>query len=110
MRVGVRNTAYARLMRQAGDHVFSSGSLSGMSAVWEDDPALRQPLGLGVANAYRLDATTFIYEVGFNYPLGSGHALDFSAARYDSTVGEGPYDGVKYSATQVRASYLHRFQ
>lgn len=110
VRVGVRNTVYARLTRQAGDHVFSSGSVSGMSSVWEDDPALRQPLGLGVANAYRLDATTFIYEVGFNHPLGRGQALDFSAARFESKVTEGVYDGTKYSATQVRASYLYRFQ
>lgn len=110
LRVGVRNTVYARLTRQAGDHVFSSGSLQGMSGVWEDDPALRQPLGLAVANAYRLDATTFIYELGFNYPLSPGHALDFSAARIDSKVGEGSYEGTKYSATQVRASYLYRFQ
>jgi hypothetical protein len=110
VRVGVQNTLYARLTRQAGDHVFSSGSMQSLSSVWQDDPALRAPLGLAVANAYRLDATTFIYELGFNCPLGQGHALDFSAARYDSKVQEGPADGQKYSATQLRATYLYRFQ
>jgi hypothetical protein len=110
VRVGARNTAYARLTRQAGDHVFSSGSTSGLSAVWEDDPALRGPLGLAVANTYRLDATTFIYELGFNYPLSRSQALDFSASRADSKVEEGPVQGNTYSATQLRATYLHRFQ
>jgi len=110
VRVGARNTAYARLTRQAGDHVFSSGSTSGLSAVWEDDPALRGPLGLAVANTYRLDATTFIYELGFNYPLSRSQALDFSASRAESKVEEGPVQGNTYSATQLRATYLYRFQ
>lgn len=110
VRVGARNTAYARLTRQAGDHVFSSGSVSGLSAVWEDDPALRGPLGLAVANTYRLDATTFIYELGFNYPLSRTQALDFSVSRADSKVEEGTVQGNTYSATQVRATYVHRFQ
>ena len=110
VRVGVRNTLYARLAHQTGDHVFSAGSVTGLSGVWEDDPALRQPLGLAVANAYRVDATTMIFEVGFNYPLSSAGGLDFSVARYDTKVGEGPYEGNKYGATQIRATYLHRFQ
>lgn len=109
-RLDVRNTLYARFMRQAGDHVFSSGSTQGLSGVWEDDPALREPLGLAVANAYRVDATTLAFEFGFNYPLRSGHALDFAVARYDTELDEGAYQGNKYSATQLRASYLYRFQ
>jgi hypothetical protein len=112
VRVGLRNTAYARLTRQAGDHVFSSGSVTGLSPTgkWEDDPALRGPLGLSVANSYRVDATSFIYELGFNYPLGRSDALDFSTARINTKIGEGTYEGNKYTATQVRASYLYRFQ
>lgn len=109
VRVGVRNTAYARLTRVAGDQVFNSGSVGG-SGVWEDDPALRGPLGVTTANAYRLDSTTFIYELGFNYPLRRSDALDFSAARYESKVQEGPFSGNKYAATQVRMSYIYRFQ
>ncbi len=110
VRLGVRNTAYARLTRQAGDHVFSSGSTSGLTAVWEDDPALRAPLGLAVANAYRVDATSFIYEFGFNYPLSRSRTLDFSLARIDSKMEEGTLSGNSYSATQLRATYLYRFQ
>lgn len=110
VRVGARNTAYARLTRQAGDHVFSSGSTQGLSAVWEDDPALRGPLGLAIANTYRLDATTFIYELGFNYPLSRTQALDFSVSRAESKVEEGLVQGNTYSAMQIRATYLYRFQ
>jgi hypothetical protein len=110
LRVGLRNIVYGRITRTGGDHVFSSGSVSGLSGVWEDDPALRGPLGLTVANAYRLEATTFSYELGFNYPLSRGSALDFSLARIDSKVKEGVYQGTTYGVTQFRAGYLHRFQ
>jgi hypothetical protein len=110
VRIGARNTLYARLTHQTGDHVFSSGSTQGLSGVWEDDPALREPLGLSVANSYRVDATTLSYEVGFNLPLTRTGALDFSVARYDTKIDEGLYEGNKYSATQVRATYLYRFQ
>lgn len=112
VRVGTRNTAYARLTRLAGDHVFSSGSRTGLSptGIWEDDPALRGPLGLGVANAYRVDATTFIFELGFNYPLASGQALDFSVTRLGTKAEEGIAQGEKYSVNQLRATYLYRFQ
>jgi hypothetical protein len=109
-RLGLHNTLYARLTRLAGDQVFSSGSVSNLSAVWEDDPALRSPLGLAVANAYRLDATTLIYELGFNLPLRRNDALDFSVQHSGSTVNEGPAEGLKYSVTQARASYVYRFQ
>lgn len=110
IRVGVRNALYARLAYQTGDHVFSSGSTQGLSGVWEDDPALRAPLGLAMANSYRVDATSLAYELGFNYALRPGQALDFSVARYEAKVGEGAFDGNKYSATQFRAGYVYRFQ
>jgi hypothetical protein len=110
LRVGVRNALYARFTHQTGDHVFSSGSTSGLSPVWEDDPALRGPLGLAVANAYRIEATTLAFEVGFNFPLRAEQALDFSVARYSTEADEGPAAGNKYTSTQVRATYLYRFQ
>lgn len=108
-RVGVRNTIYGRFTRLAGDQVFNSITVSGLSPVWEPDPVFVGVLGRAT-DSYRLDATTLSLEVGFNYPLGRGQALDFSAARHDSKAGEGPVEGVKYSITQLRASYLYRFQ
>lgn len=110
LRIRVRDALYARLTHQTGDHVFSSGSTAGLSPVWEDDPALRAPLGLAVANNYQIEATTLAFELGYNYPLGAKQALDFSLARYSTEVDEGVAAGNKYSATQVRAIYLYRFQ
>lgn len=110
LRVGVRNAAYARVTHQTGDHVFSSGSTSTLSPVWEDDPALRGPLGIPIANSYRIDATTLAFELGYNYPLDAEQALDFSLARYGTEVDEGSAAGNKYTATQFRATWLYRFQ
>lgn len=110
LRVGVHHALYARITRQTGDQVFSSGSRSGLSAVWEDDPALRGPLGLAVANVYRIDATTLSWELGFNYRLGPEQALDFSVARFNTEVEAGPATGNQYRSTQLRATYLYRFR
>ena len=110
LRVGVNTAFYAKVSRIGGDQVFSSGSHSGGSSVWADDPALRGPLGLSVANIYRIDATTWAYELGLNVPFGPNRSFDFGLARYDAQVNEGLFEGQKYSATVVRASLLYRFQ
>jgi hypothetical protein len=105
-RLGVRNTVYGRLSYLTGDHVFNSVTVSGLSGVWEPDPALAGPLGRP-ADAYRLDASTLLYEVGFNYPLLGGQAVDLSVSSFSSKADSG---GLSYSGTQVRAGYLYRFQ
>ena len=110
LRVGINTAVYAKLTRIGGDQVFSSGSHSGGSAIWEDDPALRGPLGLTVANLYRIDATTMAWELGVNVPFGPGRSFDFGLQRYDSQINEGLFEGQKYSATVLRASVLYRFQ
>lgn len=105
-RFGVRNTAYARLQRLAGDHVFCSITVSGLSAVWEPDQALASGLGR-FADCYRLDATTFAWDFGLNYPLSGTSALDFVLTRYSSKSDAG---GLTYDGMLLRASYLYRFQ
>lgn len=107
-RVGVRNALYARLTHQTGDQVFNVIPALGLG-VWAPDPALASVYG-APGNAYRVDATTLIYELGFNYALARGRALDFSFTRTSSKAEEGPAQGDKYNVNQVRASYLHRFQ
>jgi hypothetical protein len=111
-RFGVRNTAYGRIMHVTGDHVFNSVTVSGISSdptAWATDPALAKELG-GTVNSYRVDATTFIYDLGVNFALAGNRALDFFVSRYSSKLDEGPYTGSKYSGYQVRASYLYRFK
>ena len=107
-RVGLRATLYGRISGVTGDHVFnaidatSKGWLIPISEVIVDDPAL----GSGFT-AYRLEATTLLYDLGFNFPLGTAHALDFSLTHFRS---ETDRDARKYDGTQVRAAFLYRFQ
>jgi hypothetical protein len=108
LRVGVRATLYARLTHQTGDQVFNVIPAL-VLGVWDVDPALASAYG-APGNAYRVDATTLIYDFGFNYPLASGQALDFSFTRISSKAEEGPAQGNKYNVNQVRATYLYRFQ
>lgn len=108
LRLGVRSTLYARLTHQTGDQVFNVIPALGLG-VWDVDPALASVYG-APGNAYRVDATTLIYDFGFNYPLASGQALDFSFTRISAKAEEGPAQGNKYNVDQLRASYLYRFQ
>ena len=108
LRVGVRNALYARFTHQTGDHVFNVIPALGLG-VWDVDPALASVYG-APGNAYKVEATTQIYEVGFNYALKANQGLDFSLTRIDSEPDEGPAAGASYSSTQVRVTYLYRFQ
>jgi hypothetical protein len=111
-RLGVKNTLYGRIMHITGDHVFNSVTVSGISAdptAWATDPALGRELG-GTVNSYRVDASTFTYDLGVNLPLAGNRALDFFVSSYSSKVNEGPYSGSKYTGYLLRASYLYRFQ
>jgi len=105
-RFGVRNTAYARLQRLAGDHVFCSITVSSLSPVWEPDQALASGLGR-FADCYRLDAKTLSWDIGLNYPLSGTRALDFALTGYSSKSDAG---SLKYDGKLLRASYLYRFQ
>jgi hypothetical protein len=105
-RFGMRNTAYARLMQVAGDHVFCSITVSGLSPVWELDTALASGLGRA-ADCYRLDAKTLLWDIGLNFPLSRNRALDFAFTSYTSKSDDG---GLEYDGMLLRASYLYRFQ
>ena len=107
-RLGARNLFYARLTHQTGDQVFNVIPALNLG-VWDLDPALTDVYG-APGNAYRVDATTMVYELGFNYPLASGQALDFSFTRISAKAEEGPAQGNKYNVNQLRATYLYRFQ
>jgi hypothetical protein len=107
-RLGARNALYARFTHQTGDQVFNVIPALGLG-VWAPDPALTSVYG-APGNAYRVDATTQIIELGFNYPLLANQALDFSYTRISSKAEEGTAQGDKYNVNQVRATYLYRFQ
>ncbi len=108
LRLGARNAFYARLARVEGDHVFNAatginqGLLSLASERIIADPALG-PGFLG----YRVEATTWLYDLGYNVPLSGPHALDFSLTYYSSETDIG---GFKYDGAQLRATYFYRFR
>lgn len=109
-RFGVRNTLYGRIMHITGDHVFNTVTNPGINpTAWAVDPALASGQGRP-ADAYRVEASTFVYDLGVNIPLAGNRALDFFLSSYSSKVDEGPQAGSKYTGYQVRASYLYRFK
>ena len=106
LRTGLRSTVYARLTRVDGDHVFNSITVSGLSPIWEPDPAFISVFGRPT-DSYRLDATSLLYELGFNYPVDRAQAIDVSVSGFRSKSDQG---GLKYDGTQIRVSYIYRFQ
>lgn len=105
LRAGMRSTLYARLTWLTGDHVFNSVTVSGLSPVWEPDTAFISVFGRPT-DSYKLDATSILYEFGFNYPVGRGKAIDLSVSGFESKADS----GLKYDGTLLRATYIHRFQ
>lgn len=112
-RVGLESTIYGRIAHIDGDHVFtaidpvSQGWLIPISSVIVSDPALASGFGGVAPAAYRLDAKTLVYDIGFNFPLRGPHTLDVSLTYYKS---ETDRDAREYDGTQVRLAYLYRFQ
>lgn len=113
-RLGIRSTLYGRVTRIAGDHVFTAadpalqGALSAGADVIVLDPALQRGYGGGLSPiGYRLEATTWVYDLGFNYPLAGNHGLDFSLSHAISKTDAGNHE---YDLTQLRVAYLYRFQ
>jgi len=105
LRAGLRNTLYARLTRLDGDHVFNSVTVSGLSPVWEPDPAFIDVFGRPT-DSYRLDATSYLYELGFNYPLGRSDSIDVSLSGFQTKSDT----ALKYDGMQLRAAYVYRFR
>ncbi len=96
-----------------GDHVFTAndpatrGQLSSYADVTTTDPAFADAFGGAPVWAYRMEATTMLFEAGVNIPIRSNQALDFGASWYNSEAdqGGGTYDGAIY-----RIGYLYRFR
>jgi hypothetical protein len=112
-RVGLAATLYGSLTRLAGDQVFNAISATGQgwlapyAEVAVPDPALAEEFGGTAPTGYRIEATTFIYEIGLNLPLRGNQALDLSASYFDAEADQGPgtYDGAA-----LRLTYMYRFR
>ena len=112
-RIGQSAVTYATVTRLAGDQVFNAIStrgqawLSPYAEVSALDPALAEGFGGVAPTAYRIDASTRVYELGLNLPLYGNQALDLSASYFDADARQGPghYDGATF-----RVAYLYRFR
>ncbi len=96
-------TLYAMASRTHGDQVFTATPAPAFLAVAKaivDDPVF------GERRAYRLGAQADLLELGGSYSFNSSHTLDLGLRRFNIEAEAGhSYDG-----TELRASWLYRFQ
>jgi len=106
-------TVYGSTTWIQGDHVFTAndtatqGLLSPYAEVIVADPAFASAFGGAPVTAYRMEATTLLFEAGINIPTTGGQALDFGASWFDSEADRG---GGKYDGATFRIGYLYRFR
>ncbi|MEX0960007.1 MAG: hypothetical protein WDZ63_12030 [Burkholderiales bacterium] len=111
-RITPRATLYGSVTLLDGDQVFNTASptYKGLLATYakaiETDPALAKAFGGTAPLAYRMEAETFIYELGLNVPLKGGQAIDVSASLFDTKADA---SGQTYDGAMLRAVYMHRF-
>ena len=106
-------TVYGSTTWIQGDHVFTANDpatqnqLIPYSDVIVPDPAFADAFGGAPVTAYRMEATTMLFETGVNIPIRGNQALDFGASWFDSEAdqGGGTYDGAIF-----RVGYLYRFR
>lgn len=95
-------TSYLRLGIEQGDRVSSGGRIGWQwSRAWAADPAV----GPGWW-AYRYQATTRPAEIGLNFAINRGKALDLSLRLVESDAG----GGRGYRSHSIHLGYLHRFE
>jgi hypothetical protein len=92
-----------------GDHVFTANYLAipPYADVIVPDPAFADAFGGVPPNAYRMKATTMLFDTGVNIAIRGNQALDFGASWYDSEADQG---GGKYDGAIFRIGYLYRFR
>jgi len=96
-----------------GDQVFTANHLATQSQIipYADvivaDPAFADAFGGAPVTAYRMEATTMLFEAGVNIPIRGNQALDFGASWFESEADQG---GAKYDGATYRIGYLYRFR
>ncbi len=106
-------TVYGSTTWIQGDQVFTAidpatqAKLKPFADMWVADPAFADAFGGVPVTAYRMEATTLLFEAGINIPIKSNQALDFGASWFDSEADGG---GGKYDGAIFRIGYLYRFR
>lgn len=101
-RFGAKATLYANATRIDGDQAVTSSpdpGLLGESRAVASDPAL------GARRAYRIDATTYVLEIGDSIVLSADTTLDIGLRHFSISSGDDGYDG-----SEFRVSWLYRFK
>jgi hypothetical protein len=96
-------TLYGTVSRTRGDQVFTATPAPAFLTAAKDivdDPVF------GARRAYRLGAQADLLELGGSYSLNSSHTLDVGLRRFNIEADAGH----SYEGTEVRASWLYRFQ
>lgn len=112
-RLPLRTALYGRASYIDGDQVFNSAyggtqaNLRTYGRAWAPDPALAEAFGGMTPTAYRVDARTWVYDVGLNHAIDGRRSLDFSVGYFDS---EARGAAVSYDGWQARLMYLRRFR
>lgn len=112
-RAAQKLTVYGSLNWLQGDQVFTAfyagaqNQLSTYSDVAAADPAFASAFGGAAITAYRMEATTLLYEIGANIALAGNQAIDLGISQFSSSADNG---GGEYDGTLLRAGYLYRFQ
>ena len=123
-RVAALDSRYPRGVTVGGD-TFSTGFASAQSAAIAKAIVLDDAFGSDPRFAYRVEAETVLWTLGYNLPLGPRDGIDFSFRRVDSSpttqgtfnLPPGPYGPggmvtvgkLRYSVNQFSAAYLMRF-
>lgn len=107
-----RGTVYLGAEYRRGDVVSSqpqSPAYAGIAKAFAPDDAF----GIAQLTAYRFEAKTTLWTIGFNWALGPRDAIDVSVHRAESKATQTPpaiYSGANtYTANQLAAAYLMRF-
>lgn len=112
-RLPPRAALYGRVSYIDGDQVFNSAyggtqaNLGTYGRASAPDPALARAFGGMTPTAYRVDAKTWVYDLGLNHALDGLRSLDFSVGYFDSDARSA---AASYDGWQARLMYLHRFR
>ncbi len=112
-RITTRATLYGSATWMDGEQVFTLFNTANWPALYAyasavaPDPVFAPAFGGSAPNAYRVDASTALYELGVNIATTGTQALDLGVSRFESRADRG--DG-RYEGSTFRVGYLYRFR
>ena len=106
-------TLYGSATWMDGEQVFTLLNWSNWANMYSyatasaSDPVFSSAFNGSAPNAYRVDASTTLLEIGVNFAITGTQALDVGVSRFESKAdqGDGSYEGATF-----RVGYLYRFK